>query len=165
MAPSLHFSKKAFFVNQIICHYNGSLLEIILPLQEVKEEKKDVKYMARSWQINLHTGASRSKATNTTQQKYYPDDSIALNSSMPSRPEPNHVQSTPVHLHLLMWTCPWWCFALPAGKARPDPAMAVGTQTAPWPEQAARNTKWAWVTQAWHQRKYLTISPRYWTLE
>lgn len=23
LAPSLHFSKKAFFVNEIICHYNA----------------------------------------------------------------------------------------------------------------------------------------------
>lgn len=106
MAPSLHFSKKAFFVNQIICHYNASLLEMLLPLQEVKEENKDAKCVACSSQINLRDGASRSKATNTTQQEYHPDDSIALNSSMPSRLEPNHVQSTPVHLHLLMWTCP-----------------------------------------------------------
>lgn len=39
-------------------------------------------------------------------KEYLPDDSIALSRALASRPEPSHVQSSLVHLHLLMWTCP-----------------------------------------------------------
>lgn len=35
---------------------------------------------------------------------------------MASRPEPNHVQSAPVHLHLLMWTCPLTVLCSPSWK-------------------------------------------------